>query len=400
MLKNLFALLLLAGSALLLWWLYLAPASAPAPAVSTPPVSREQAWYPQRDWESAPSAALNLSAFAFRDRNRNGVMDGGDLPMAGVAFLLERPAGDLRAQRSNINGYANFSVRLRGDDEDITRAGEPYHFEVMVPPGWQVTTGNARQAATFSALQGSPAGMVTDTPPAVVGLAPDLTISGVVPAGVSGWQLQGPVGDPVALASGAFRVAVQAGHWQLLDGQGRLVREVQVSEAPVYLAALSASPLPAPLPREVQLDFEEPLQRAVIDKLPRGYRGLGFDYLLAVDNQHYQGPGYVNLLMDGRGVGYNSSGYPVTITHEQPGEVFDFEGGWFAVAWPAAEGEELALEGWRQGQRLYHDSLPLSHLGPVWVQADFRRIDELRLSTRHYWQFVTDDLQFRRTRPP
>ena len=327
-------------------------------------------------------------------------MDGGDLPMAGVAFLLERPAGDLRAQRSNINGYANFSVRLGGDEEDITRAGEPYHFEVMVPPGWQVTTGNSRQAATFSALQGSPAGMVTDTPPAVVGLAPDLTISGVVPAGVSGWQLQGPVGDPVALASGAFRVAVQAGHWQLLDGQGRLVREVQVSEAPVYLAALSASPLPAPLPREVQLDFEEPLQRAVIDKLPRGYRGLGFDYLLAVDNQHYQGPGYVNLLMDGRGVGYNSSGYPVTITHEQPGEVFDFEGGWFAVAWPAAEGEELALEGWRQGQRLYHDSLPLSHLGPVWVQADFRRIDELRLSARHYWQFVTDDLQFRRTRPP
>lgn len=394
MLKNLFALVLLAGSALLLWWLYLAPALGPS--VSAPvSVSRDQAWYPQRDWESAPSAALNLSAFAFRDRNRNGVMDGGDLPMAGVAFLLARPGGDLRAQRSNINGYANFSVRLGGDEEDITRAGEPYHFEVMVPPGWQVTTGNPRQTATFSPVQGSPAGMVTDTPPAVVGLAPELAIAGVVPPGASGWQLQGPVGSPVELEPGAFHVPVQAGLWQLLDAEGERLREVQVSEAPVHLAALSTSPLPPPLTREVRIDFEEPLQRAVIDKLPRGYGGLGFDYLLAVDNQHYQGPGYVNLLMDGRGVGYNSSGYPVTITHEQPGQPFDFSGGWFAVAWPAAEGEELLLEGWREGRQLYRDSLPLSHLGPVWVQADFRNIDELRLGTRHYWQFVTDNLLFR-----
>lgn len=393
MLKNLFALALLAGSALLLWWLYLAP-EPDSLASAASPVSREQVWYPQRNWEDAPSTALNLSAFAFRDRNRNGVMDSGDLPMAAVAFLLERPEGDLRTQRSNINGYANFSVRLAGSEEDITRAGAEYLFEVVPPPGWQVTTGNPRQTATFIALPGAPAGMVTETPPRVVGLAPDLSISGEAPPEATDWRLRGPAGESIALEPGAFQVAVTAGLWQLEDGAGGLLREVVVSEAPVRLAALASSPLPEPLPRAITVDFEEPLQRAVIDKLPRGYRGLGFDYLLAVDNQHYQGPGYVNLLMGGRGVGYNSSGYPVTITHEQPGELFDFAGGWFAVAWPAAEGERLLLEGWRQGERIYSDSLALSHLGPVWVQADFRRIDELRLGTRHYWQFVTDNLLF------
>jgi len=37
----------------------------------------------------------------------------------------------------------------------------------------------------------------------------------------------------------------------------------------------------------------------------------------------------------------------------------------------------------------------LSWLGPVWFAADYRDVDRVRFTTDHYWQFVTDDMQFR-----
>ena len=70
-------------------------------------------------------------------------------------------------------------------------------------------------------------------------------------------------------------------------------------------------------------------------------------------------------------------------------------GAYFGVAWERAEGETLIVEGWREGGSVYRDEVALSHLGPVWLQADYRGIDELRLSTLHYWQFTTDDMLFR-----
>jgi hypothetical protein len=114
-----------------------------------------------------------------------------------------------------------------------------------------------------------------------------------------------------------------------------------------------------------------------------------------VDNQYYGGPGYVNGLQSGRMVAYNSSGHPVTITPDVGRESFDFVGAYFSVAWPAAQGEELLVQAWRQGQRVGQEKVALSYLGPVWFQADYLQIDRLELSSAHYWQFVVDDMAFR-----
>jgi hypothetical protein len=148
------------------------------------------------------------------------------------------------------------------------------------------------------------------------------------------------------------------------------------------------------LPFPIVEDFEG-RHSAPLEKLPGGWSGLGWDFLIAVDNQFYAGPGYVNGLRSGKMVGYNSSGHPVTITPDAGEESFDFVGGYFSAAWPSAHGEQLQVQAWRKGQLVGEEEISLSYLGPVWFQADYHRIDRLVLSTAHYWQFVTDDMAFR-----
>ena len=75
-------------------------------------------------------------------------------------------------------------------------------------------------------------------------------------------------------------------------------------------------------------------------------------------------------------------------------------GGYFSVAWPKAHGETLHLTAWRGEQVIAETRLKLSYLGPVWLDAEFRDIDKLRLSTEHHWQFVTDDMTFRLAQSP
>ena len=116
---------------------------------------------------------------------------------------------------------------------------------------------------------------------------------------------------------------------------------------------------------------------------------------MAVANQTYNGPGFVNVLRSGRNVGYNSSGHPVTITPSPGRRYFDFVGGWFGVAWPKAEGETLLVEAWRDGQSIAREEMTLFYLGPIWFDADFRQIDRLTLATAHYWQFIAEDMLFR-----
>ncbi|KGE04535.1 hypothetical protein [Pseudohaliea rubra] len=400
MLRNLFALALLAASAALLWVSF----SGEQPPPASVPVEPESVdWYPQRDWPDSAPATGKVSVFIFRDRNRDGILDSGDLPMASVAVALERPDGSYRTRRSNINGYTNFTVQAGGTGEDITEPGASYRWTVQVPPGWTITTTNGEQQASFRPLGGTPAGMVTDTPPAVVGLAPELTATGSFPA-LPDTPLVASASDGTAVkattdASGRFELTLSPGAWTIRRADAKqALRRFTVKDAPVQLAAGAREP--GTTGREPRwVDFEV-LDRAIIEKLPMGYAGLGWDYLLAIDNQHYRGPGYVNVLTSGRTVGYNSSGYPVTITGLAPGERFDFEGGYFAVAWPQAEGEILEVEGWRGGEPVYRDELTLSFLGPSWLAADYRDIDRLVLRTRHYWQFSCDDLVFGVTPPP
>jgi len=170
--------------------------------------------------------------------------------------------------------------------------------------------------------------------------------------------------------------------------------QIKVTNAPVEMIAVFAGQKQLPLQPKPILENFDWLKRSDLEKIPNGHLSLNWDYLLAVDNQSYGGPGYVNVLNSGHAVGYNSSGHPVTITAPK-GQIFDFIGGYFTVAWDSANGEILELEAFRGNKSVARHELRLSHLGPTWLDADLRGIDKLILSTRHYWQFATEDLQFR-----
>ena len=369
---------------------WLQPATAQATA----------ALYAARDWRQGEPSSLNISLFTFADYNRNGRYDLGDRPLAGIAARLLRSDGSVRFVRSNVNGYANFSMQL-GGDADINTAGASYRFDALPPPGWTLTTANGRQTTTFREIPGSITGLGADNPPAVVGLAPPLTLSGAWPAHagttLSAESPDGAVTRAIPLdTDGVFSVALAAGSWRIVGGSGER-REVRLAYTPVVLApptAGDAAPQHAGPLQDVIVDFDDNT-RSFIEKLPGGYAGLDWDYLLAVDNQYYKGPGYVNGNVSGALVAYNSSGHPVTIRAEQPGARFDFVGGYFAAAWDNAEGETLHLRAWRDDDLAAETALTLSHLAPVYLQADFTAITRLEISTEHYWQFVADDLHFR-----
>ncbi|WP_439107458.1 hypothetical protein [Congregibacter sp.] len=323
--------------------------------LSTDAAHANNALYAPRDWNRKTASKLNISVFAFSDRNRNGIYDIADKPLHRIAVRLTRPDGSTRITRSNINGFTNFSMQRGGEDADISEIEKNYRFEVLPPGGWEVTTGNAIQTSSFRGIDGSISGLGANSPPAVVGLVPPATITGN--------------SDPD--------------------------RDVSVDYAPVVLgtpvSALTERTTQAPV---FTVGFDD-LNRSPIEKVASGYANLSWDYLLAVDNQFYKGPGYINGLMSGSMVAYNSSGHPVTITAVQPGDSFDFVGGYFSVAWYNAEGETLQVKAWRGDELVAEEALTLSHMTPIYFRADYQDITRLEFETEHYWQFVVDDLQFR-----
>lgn len=401
MTRKLIALLLLAGSASLAWYVFNYRGTPVAP----PAVTRMADPYAPRDWQQPRESALNISLYTFWDRNRNGVYDVGDKPMASVAVELSGPGGEVRRADSNSNGYANFKMALGSVSHPVKEAGI-YQFRVLKPGGWQITTGNPVQEISFHTLAGSVAGLVAKRPPHWVGLAPDLTLRFLTNQAGMGTppnqllQLVSPEGrhqEAVLSDWKRGQQTVYPGAWQVLAGAAQRILEVK--DVPVALLIPSPQTADrAPLPYTVTEDFDW-LQRAVIEKIPNGHLSLDWDYLLALHNQEYHSPGYANGLTSGHAVAYNSSGHPVTISAPE-GELFDFVGGYFSSAWPAAEGETLNISAWRDKQLIASSSLTLSYLGPTWLEADLRGVDRLVLSTSHYWQFAADDLTFRLAQPP
>ena len=134
--------------------------------------------YPPASFSDLHEGSLNISVFTFRDLNRNGRYDLGDLPMVGLLVDATSEGLPEVTRRSNGSGFANFEMSATDLTSDIPLAG-PYTFSVAVPDGWSVTTGNAVQDSRFVVLPGAPADMFADPPPLPVGLAPDLTIRGV-----------------------------------------------------------------------------------------------------------------------------------------------------------------------------------------------------------------------------
>lgn len=346
---------------------------------------------PRTDWTSFTGGDLNISGFVFRDVNRNGVYDVEDPPMEGIAMQMTSPQGNSLIRWTNSNGFANFSMSARDPDADVSDPGL-YNFDVVVPGGWELTTGNARQTKRFELAPGAVADMVADPPFFPVGIAPSLAISGLVPGAAQdkSVSVRPPSGEWRQIASQGvmqFRIPVHPGEWQIAigDDDDRIVRSVEVSDFPVQLSA-GGGEADHPTGTHMVVDYEDVTEKS-IREMPSGAGGLMWWNMVALQ----VAPSYNNNAVSGNYVGYNSSGHPARIWSDDP---FSFVGGHFGVAWQRAHGETLHLRGYRRGELVYEDSISLSYLGPVWFQADYNDIDRLDLATEHYWQFVSDDLSF------
>ena len=102
--------------------------------------------YEKADWQTMQAGKLNISLYAFRDDNRNGEYDVGDPPMAGDVVNMTQPGGTVVPGKSNINGYANFKMSLNNEKYPVREPGGTYEFEVVPPPGWQISTRNPTQS--------------------------------------------------------------------------------------------------------------------------------------------------------------------------------------------------------------------------------------------------------------
>ncbi len=370
--------------------------------------AEESPYSPRADWDIYSGDKLNMSSFIYRDHNRSGYYDLGDRPMASVVVDMTKPDATTTRSWSNINGFANFVMSVQQDEADIQIAGN-YSFRVVPPPNWKITSGNVEQSVSFVLLPGSYADIIAKNPAVPVGLAPDLTITGratrrdakgvEIPAAGARMTLRqgGKTVDGPALApDGRFSVDVTAGDWTVevrdpVTG-AEAQRAITVNDEPVVMSSIAlGEAVPAPLPVAQKVDFEN-ITQGTLAKIPSGTDNVDWSNMVVTDMLFYDSEGTVNATMSGHYVGYNGSAHPVSISHA---EGFDFVGGYFGLGWLRAEGEELQVEAWRGGKLVGTESIPLSAMGPVWFDADYRSIDKLVLKTKHYWQFVTDDLQLR-----
>jgi hypothetical protein len=379
-----------------LCWLGVVIIATLLPSPSDVEAQDDEPHYARRTvWDESNDAELGVSGFAFRDLNRNGVYDLVDRPMADVVFELTGPEHSYAIKRSNINGFANFGMSARKEDADVIRPGR-YRYQTIIPPDWTLTTGNAAQTTFMELSPGSPAGMISTTQAAPVGLAPVLKVEGQVqqPAILLATGPNGTKQEILLDKEGHFSIPVTSGTWLLVAVEKstgwQTERRISVGEMPVRLSKIifeNSAPTPAPAAHLV--GFDDLLKTITVLEIPVGYGHLGWRNWVATHNLKYGGGGYVNTTVSGEFVAYNSSGHPVRIYRDKP---FDFRGGYFGVAWKEAEGETLTIKGWRNDQLIYEDSLQLSTLGPVYFDADYRAVTRLEFATLHYWQFVCDDL--------
>jgi hypothetical protein len=366
----------------------------------------DQVYSVQENWSSFSGGEGNYFLFVFRDINRNGIYDIGDRPLPGVLVQLSKESGESTGSQTNMSGFASFPASVLKDTAVIRNPGT-YRLEAVVPRGWSVTTGNAGQFLTFIARPGSIADMVVERMPSPVGLAQDLyvagTIAGVEEGGLSSTEVHVTASSTAGLSveipldrNGGYFAPLSPGEWRLTAGHvasGRSAeRTISVENAPVHVSAiaLGAGTPPASGGAAV-LDFED-ITGSTLAELPSGVGGLSWHNMVATNFIFYGGPGYMNTSMSGSFVAYSSGGHPVTIWSDAP---FDFVGAYFGVAWPQAHGETLIARAWSGGKQVAEDRVLLSALGPVWFDAEYRRVDRVELSTEHYWHFVTDDVVVR-----
>ena len=361
-------------------------------------------FYPPKVWGSFSGGDMNSSSFVFRDWNSNGRYDLGDRPLANVAVDMSSASRPSLMRRTNISGFANFTMSVLQRDRDITEPGR-YDFRVIPPPGYEITTDNAVQSSEMRLLAGAPGDMVAQQTLEPVGLAPVLNISGelrgsfepngrieVAATGPDLRKQQVPVDE-----RGGFEIPASRGIWLIethdRETGTRTTTSVDVDRSPVILSAIDPSRQnEAALPNPEVVDFDDLVESDAVLKLPSGYAGVNWRNWVVTHNRFYAGEGYVNGTLSGAYIAYNGSGHPAVIESAEP---FDFIGGHFASAWATAEGEMLHVKGWRGDTVFYEDRFALSAMTPIYFAAAYTGLTRLEFRTEHFWQFVSDDIVLR-----
>lgn len=369
--------------------------------------------YEAADFAAISGGEINISTFTYRDSGQTGDYRIGDAPFGGVAVAMTTPDGAGLVRRSNIRGFSNFEMSRFDRELPVSEPGT-YHFEVIAPPGWEISSGNERQSVDIEPRRGSIGGLIADPVPEPVGLNPVIEVRGRVvyetgrgafaPAREASIAVVDPLGEPLDVElddHAEFRFPAGDGDWTITaesaHGDGTTERTVTVGDTPVVMSDLvvDRSDPPDVKPESVTVDFDQ-LDAPSLEKIPSGFAGVHWEGVNALKKTYYRrGVGYLNTAMEGNYVAYNTSGHPVAIELE---DGFDFSGAYFGVGWPWAEGEELILKAWRDDEQVARDVIELSSYGPVWFDADYRAITRLELSTRNYWQFVMDAPVIRRHR--
>ncbi|SEQ37509.1 hypothetical protein SAMN05428969_2809 [Devosia sp. YR412] len=355
----------------------------------------EEPYAPLTRWDEPSGGQLNISVFVFRDANRDGIYDLGDRPMSGI-IVDATGLGPASSTESNSAGFANFKMSGSNVNADILFAGR-YQFSTLVPPHWQLTTGNVEQFTEFEMMPGSPADIVAKPPLSPVGLAPDLSISGPLPALGDGEALeltmQGGQTIEIAGDDGHFSAPVEPGSWRFTSGDAGTA--VEVKAIPVLLGDTWWEEPVIEAAADTLVTFDD-LQSEGVLKVPSGYSGLNWDNFVMTQQKFYEPAGYRNGAMSGEFLAYNGSGHPAAISRKVP---FDFVGGAFGISTFQAEGETLTITGWRGEEQVYQQKVTLSALGPVYLAAEMRDVTRLDFATARYWQFTADDLEFRMGAP-
>ncbi|MEW6634821.1 MAG: hypothetical protein AB1440_28435 [Pseudomonadota bacterium] len=340
------------------------------------------------DWTGS-RGLLNYSSFVFMDVDGDGRFGQADRPMGGIMVRAYDGKGAfLAALRTNNGGFANFPMSTTKRRALLRRPGI-YRFDVSVPPGWRVTTGNQSQSMRLGALPGSPAGLAGETLPGMVGLAPARFVRGRAAAGATLSLIgEGRLLETRSLAPGDFRLDLPVGADELAISGAGLERRVKLPAYPVDLGQLRPGALAADAALET-IGFGD-VTALPFQKVPSGHGGLDWRGLNALTSLYIKdSEGYLNGSLSRGYTTYTSSGHPAEFGQAEP---FGFHSVMLAVAWLSAEGEVALVESWLGDALVASDEIVLSALAPVQYTPMLKAVTRVRVSTKHCWQLVLDEL--------
>ncbi|MDX8481653.1 hypothetical protein RFN28_24805 [Mesorhizobium sp. VK24D] len=343
---------------------------------------------PRSDW-SGSRGLLNYSCFVFMDVDGDGKFGQADRPMAGIVVRAYDGKGAfLAALRTNNGGFANFPMSTT-KRRAVLRAPGKYRFCVSVPKGWRVSTGNEDQSMRLNAVPGSPAGLAGEDLPAMVGLSPARFVRGIAEAEVTLSLLgKGRLLETRQLAPGSFHLDLPAWADTLAISGSGLDRRLALSPYPADLGLLRPSAIASEVALET-IGFDG-VTALPFQKVPCGHGGLDWRNLNALTSLYVtDSQGYLNGNLSGSYTTYTSSGHPAEFGRAEP---FGFHSVKLTAAWLNAEGEVALVESWLGDELVASDEIALSALAPVHYAPMLKAVTRVRVTARHYWQLVLDEL--------